>query len=137
MEWTLENEDLFRFLEISENRFRFLLNPDESDPSTKNRVAVAFVDANVTVDKYIHDIGFCSRQEIKAESKEDSRSLLSRLEHLHCAAKKAKKGKDFVSGIDVGELQERIVEVFLCCLDQDVNFLLGKLHDIAQMLFER
>lgn len=133
MEWKIEAHDLIRFLESSENHFRVFMKFAEevSDPSVKNKLAVTTIDANNAFEKHIADLGFSSCEEIDAKSKEETRSLLARMEHLHGAASKTKKGRDFVSGLDLGELQERIVETFLYCLDQDWNYFLGRMKDIA------
>lgn len=134
MEWKLEYHDLVHFLKSNENHFRvFLKFADEnSDPYVKNKMAVATIDANNAFEKYIADLGFGSREDIDAKSKEEVRSLLVRIEHLHGAANTAKKNRDFVSGLDLGELQERIVEIFLNCLDQDWNYFIDRLKEIAK-----
>ena len=133
MEWKLEDHDLIRFLESTENHFRVFMKfaEDISDPSVKNKLAVVTIDANSAFEKYIADLGFSSREEIDAKSKEETRSLLARIEHLHGAATTTKKSRDFVSGLDLGKLQERMVETFLYCLDQDWNYFIDRLKDIA------
>ena len=120
MEWEFEVNDLIWFSESSENPFRFLVKFSEGldDPYRRRKHAISYVDANKALEKYITDFGFSSREEIEAISEEQSRSVLVKTENLHGAASRALKVTDFVSGLDLGELQERLVETFLVCLDQ-------------------
>lgn len=133
MEWKFEVNDLIWFSELSENPFRFLVKFAESlsDPSRQNELAISYVDANNAFKKYITDFGFSSREEIEVVSEEQSRNVLVKTENLHGAASRAQKVADFVSGLDLGELQERLVEIFLVCLDQDWNYFAGQLQNIA------
>ena len=133
MEWEFEVNDLIWFSESSENPFRFLVKFAEGldDPYRRRKYAISYVDANKAFEKYITDFGFCSREEIEALSEEQSRSVLVTTENLHGAASRALKVTDFVSGLDLGELQERLVETFLVCLDQDWNYVIGQFQYIA------
>ena len=136
MEWKIEVKDLLRFTKATENHFPLFLKyaSDTSDPDIKGKLAVVTLDANSVFERYIADLGFCSLEEAGLESKQQTRSLLARIEHLHGAANETKKGIDFVSGLDFGTLQEELVEIFLYCLDQDLNYVVNRLREIA--LFE-
>ena len=136
MEWKIEVKDLLRFTKATENHFPLFLKyaSDTSDPDVKGKLAVVTLDANSVFERYIADLGFCSLEEAGLESKQQTRSLLARIEHLHGAANETKKGIDFVSGLDFGTLQEELVEIFLYCLDQDLNYVVNRLREIA--LFE-
>ena len=133
MEWNIEIDDLFGFAKSNENRFPIFMkvSQDTDDPLMKSKLAIITLDANSAFQRHIVDLGFSSREEIDAESRQQTRSLVSRLEHLHGAANEAKKGTDFVSGLDLGKLQEDLVEVFLLCVDQDWNYVLGEYKRIA------
>lgn len=133
MEWEFEVNDLIWFSESSENPFRFLVKFAEGldDPYRRRKHAISYVDANKAFEKYITDFGFCSREEIEALSEEQSRSVLVTTENLHGAASRALKVTDFVSGLDLGELQERLVETFLVCLDQNWNYVISPFQYIA------
>ena len=136
MEWKIEVEDLLRFTKSTENHFPLFMKyaSDTSDPDEKGKLAVVTLDANSVLERYIADLGFCSLEKVELESKQQTRSLLARIEHLHGAAKEIKKGSDFVSGLDLGKLQEELVEIFLYCLDQDLNYFVNRLRETA--LFE-
>ena len=134
MEWKVEVDDFVRFAESTENHFKLFMKfaDDSTDTWIKKMMAIITVDANITYQRYITDLGFRSKEEVKAESSRQTRSFLTRMEHLHGAEGKPTQGRDFVSGLDYGELQEKLVEIFLCCLDQDLNYIVGRLHEIAQ-----
>ena len=134
MEWKVEVDDFVRFAESTENHFKLFMKfaDDSTDTWIKKMMAIITVDANITYQRYITDLGFRSKEEVKAESSRQTRSFLTRIEHVHGAEGKPIQGRDFVSGLDYGELQEKLVEIFLCCLDQDLNYIVGRLHEIAQ-----
>ena len=133
MEWKIEIDDLFRFAKSNENRFPIFMkfSQDTDDPVMKSKLAIITLDANSAFQRHIADLGFSSREEINTKSRQQTRSFVNRLEHLHGAANEAKKGRDFVSGLDLGKLQEDLVEVFLYCVDHDWNYVLGEYERIA------
>lgn len=133
MEWKIEIDDLFQFAKSNENRFPMFMkfSQDTDDPFVKSKLAIITLDANSAFQRHIADLGFSSRKEIDTECRQQTRSLVSRLEHLHGAANEAKKGRDFVSGLDLGKLQEDLVEMFLLCVDHDWNYVLGEYERIA------
>ena len=133
MEWKIEIDDLFQFAKSNENRFPIFMkfSQDTDDPFVKSKLAIITLDANSAFQRHIADLGFSSREEIDTESRQQTRSLVSRLEHLYGAANEAKKGRDFVSGLDLGKLQEDLVEMFLLCVDHDWNYVLGEYERIA------
>lgn len=133
MEWKVEIEDLWRFAESNENHFPIFMKffEEVDDPSVRGKLAISTLDANSSFQRHIADLGFSSREEIDEENKQQTHSFLSRVEHLHEAATEAKKGSDFVSGLDLGKLQEGLVEIFLCCLDQDWSYILGQYKGVS------
>lgn len=133
MDGQVEIEDLWRFAESNENHFPIFRKffEEVDDPSVRSKLVISTLDANSFFQRHIADLGFSSRDEIDEENKQQTRSLLSRVEHLHEAATEARKDSDFVSGLDLGKLQEGLVEIFLCCLDQDWSNILGLYKSVS------
>ena len=133
MEGKVEIEDLWRFVESNENQFPIFMKlfEEADDPSVRRELVILTLDANSFFQRHIADLGFSSREEIDEENKQQTHSFLSRVEHLHEAATEAKKGSDFVSGLDLGKLQEGLVAIFICCLDQDWNNILVQYRTVS------